>query len=63
MATEVLEKPHIICTKCGMIVTARMLAGDVKRCPACDEPDLRFFDLDASDWSDGDHELTNDRKL
>jgi hypothetical protein len=39
------DESEIICTKCGNVVTAKMLIGRSMQCPMCDEPDVRYFDI------------------
>jgi len=57
MAKTSKDAPEIVCMKCGAVVTAKMLSGKPKKCPACGEPDFRFFDFDKSDWSSGIYPL------
>ena len=44
------RETEVVCTKCGNVVTAKMLIGKSLRCPMCDEPDVRYFDFDRLNW-------------
>jgi ribosomal protein L37E len=53
MGKKKTEKVRIVCTKCGESVTADMIFGKSKSCPACGEPDRRYFELSKEDQDGG----------
>lgn len=50
-----MEALNVECKKCGAVITASMMVHNPRKCPFCDEPDVRFFDLDKSDWTSGEY--------